>query len=167
MNRIRAIRWILLAAAGIALGACYSNTPTGAPADVLIAIGPGVVSQVDTMFTNGVVGAIDTSTCPSFAPDTATVQLGQSVQWINNSGASLTLFESSLTVPTGSLIVTIAAGDTSAGTAPSGVSPIQYYSSTCVLTGGSYIGTAGIPTPSYNGAPSIPAPGLIIVTAGT
>jgi hypothetical protein len=73
----------------------------------------------------------DTTICPTFNPEPASAAVGQSVEWFNNSGADITLFQASGHTP----IVTIPAGMTSSGVFWSEAGTIAYTASTCTMTG--------------------------------
>ena len=144
MSLIDARVWSAVAAA-VLIG-CSTAT---APADKtetkvsLITIGPPVttVDTTGSTICSRSVGAFhtrctptaltDTVSCPTFSPQPASAAVGESVQWFNNSGADVTLFQE----PGHSPIVTISAGLTSSGVFWSQAGTITYAGSSCTTSG--------------------------------
>lgn len=156
--------WSTLAAVVLA-GCSTATAPTksAGPTVTLITIGPPVMT-VDTTGTTvcsqGVgpfhtrctaMPVTDTTICPTFSPQPASAPVGQSVEWFNNSGAAITLFQA----PDHTPIVTIPAGLTSSGVYWSQAGSIAYTASTCTMSG-------LIPSNAYD-----PPQQTIYITAGS
>jgi plastocyanin len=161
---------MLSALAAVVLAGCATSTApaTGGAGSnvVLITISPLVIQSVDTTAcpnnTDGhIVGvrsagvhalcvgaSTDTTICSPFTPDPVSAQVGQTVQWFNNSGADVTLFQGSTP------ITTIPAGQTSGGLSWSQAGVINYTDSQCAVIGSNY------------GYQSVPVE-QIIITVGT
>lgn len=102
----------------------------------------------------------DTIICSPLTPNPASAAVGQTVEWFNNSGADLTLFQRyaiNSGIPN-SPIVTIPAGQTSGGVYWSAVGTITYVISTCSISGNVF--------DDYLTGQYIP-PGGLYITAGT
>jgi hypothetical protein len=136
---------LLAAAATILIGCSTATAPTkpAGPSASVITIGPPVMTVDTTGSSVCSAGAgpfharcvasarTDTTICPTFSPQPASAATGQSVQWFNNSGSDITLFQA----PDHTPIVTIAAGLTSGGVFWSQAGTIAYTASTCTMSG--------------------------------
>jgi hypothetical protein len=145
---------MLSALAAVVLAGCASTTApaTGGTGSnvVLITISPLAIQSVDTTAcpnnTNGhIVGvqsvgvhtlcvgaSTDTTICSPFTPNPVSAQVGQTVQWFNNSGEDVTLSEG------GTPLTTIPAGQTSGGLSWSQAGVIDYTDSQCSIVGSNY-----------------------------
>jgi len=147
---------VLSALAAVVLAGCAKPTApaTGGTGSnvVLITISPLVIQSVDTTAcpnnTNGhIVGvqsagvhtlcvgaSTDTITCSPFAPNPVSAQVGQTVEWFNNSGEDVTLSQDNGN-GNYSPMTTIPAGQTSGGLYWSQAGIINYTDSKCTITG--------------------------------